>query len=75
MTVTAQLSAQRDELQAEKDALLKESQAKQAQYDGLVGQLQQQVNDGNLKITQYKNMLTVRRDRTRSLLRPRAKPT
>jgi chemotaxis protein MotB len=59
VTVTAQLSAQRDELQAEKDALLKESQAKQAQYDGLVGQLQQQVNDGNLKITQYKNMLTV----------------
>jgi chemotaxis protein MotB len=59
VSVTAQISQQRDALQAEKDALLKESQAKQAQYDGLVGQLQKEVNDGQLKITQYKNMLTV----------------
>jgi chemotaxis protein MotB len=59
VNVTAQTTQQRDALQAEKDALLKEAQAKQAQYEGLVGQLKQEVNDGQLKITQYKNMLTV----------------
>lgn len=57
--VTAQLQSQKDALQAEKDALLKASAAKQAQYDSLVGDLKKEVTDGNLKITQYKNMLTV----------------
>jgi chemotaxis protein MotB len=57
--LTAQLTAQKAQLQAEKDALLADSMAKKAQYDSLVGQLQNEVTAGNLKITQYKNMLTV----------------
>jgi chemotaxis protein MotB len=56
---TAELEQQKAGLEAEKAALLKESQAKQAQYDSLVGDLQKEVSDGQLKITQYKNMLTV----------------
>lgn len=56
---TEELAAQKAALQAEKDALLKASQEKQAQYDALVGDLQKEVADGQLKITQYKNMLTV----------------
>lgn len=56
---TAELEQEKAGLEAEKAALLKESQAKQAQYDALVGDLKKEVNDGQLKITQYKNMLTV----------------
>lgn len=56
---TEQLASQTAALQAEKDALLKASQEKQAQYDALVGDLKKEVADGQLKITQYKNMLTV----------------
>jgi chemotaxis protein MotB len=56
---TARLTAERDTLSGEKQALLAASQEKQKQYDSIVGQLQQEVSDGNLKITQYKNMLTV----------------
>ena len=33
--------------------------ATEVSRDGLVGQLQKEVNDGQLKITQFKNMLTV----------------
>ena len=53
------LSAKKDALESEKAALLAESREKQKQYDAILGQLQQEVTDGNLKITQYKNMLTV----------------
>lgn len=57
--VTAQLSGQKLELEAEKAELLKSAAAKQAQYDGIVGELKKEVNDGQLKITQFQNMLTV----------------
>lgn len=57
--MAAQLKAQKDALQAEKDALVKAAAEKQAQYDSLVGDLKKEVSEGNLKITQYKNMLTV----------------
>jgi chemotaxis protein MotB len=55
----ADLSAKKDVLESEKAALLAASQEKQKQYDGFVNQLQKEVSDGQLKITQYQNMLTV----------------
>jgi chemotaxis protein MotB len=55
----ARLTAERNTLSGEKQALLAANQEKERQYDGIVGQLQQEVSDGNLKITKYKNMLTV----------------
>lgn len=55
----ASLSAKKNALESEKAALLAASNEKQKQYDSIVGQLKQEVTDGNLKITQYKNMLTV----------------
>jgi chemotaxis protein MotB len=45
--------------QREKDALVEQSKQSQANYDQLVGQLSQEVEQGQLKVTQYKNMLTV----------------
>lgn len=57
--VTAELGAKAAQLEAEKAALLSESEAKKAQYEGLLGQLKQEVSDGQLKITQFQNMLTV----------------
>jgi len=61
-----QLSAKADELgktleksQEEKDALIRQNQATKSNYDSLVNQLAQEVADGQLKVTQYKNMLTV----------------
>ncbi len=56
---TNALKAQKDALEAEKAGLVREAQSKQAQYDSLVGDLKKELNDGQLKITQYKNMLTV----------------
>jgi chemotaxis protein MotB len=53
------LAAQNAALAADKQALQKQAADKQAQYDSLVGDLKKEVNDGQLKITQYKNMLTV----------------
>jgi chemotaxis protein MotB len=53
------LAKQNAALAADKLALEKQSAEKQAQYDALVGDLKKEVNDGQLKITQYKNMLTV----------------
>ena len=45
--------------QRETDALVEQSKQSQANYDQLVGQLSQEVEQGQLKVTQYKNMLTV----------------
>jgi chemotaxis protein MotB len=55
----AQLRTKKDALEADKAALLAENAEKEKQYDGFVGQLQKEVSDGQLKITQYQNMLTV----------------
>jgi chemotaxis protein MotB len=55
----ADLSAKKDALEADKAALLAASQEKEKQFDGLVSQLQGELADGQLKITQYQNMLTV----------------
>ena len=62
----AELAAQKDalakqnaDLAGQKDALEKQAKDKQSQYDALVGDLKKEVNDGQLKITQYKNMLTL----------------
>jgi chemotaxis protein MotB len=56
---TAELEQQKGALEAEKAALLKANQEKEAQYQGLVGDLKKEVADGQLKITQYKDRLTV----------------
>lgn len=53
------LAKQNADLAAQKDALEKQGQAKQAQYESLVGDLTKEVHAGQLKITQYKNMLSV----------------
>lgn len=46
-------------LAQEKDELARRGHETQSQYESLLGQLQQEVAEGNLKITQFKNMLTV----------------
>jgi chemotaxis protein MotB len=46
-------------LEAEKAKLEEEARQRQASYQGLVDQLQGEVAQGQLKISQYKNMLTV----------------
>lgn len=56
---TAQLADQNAALAGEKAALLKQAQDQQAAHDALVENLKKEVNDGQLKITQYRNMLTV----------------
>ncbi len=56
---TAELSAQKAALEAEKAELLKASNEKQRQYDSLLGDLKKEVAEGQLKITQYQNMLSV----------------
>lgn len=53
------LNKNNDALSQEKAALLKENQESKSQYDSLVGKLQEEVTNGQLQITQYKNMLTV----------------
>jgi len=53
------LEADNQALSAEKNALLPEKAAAKAQYDSLLNKLQGEVQEGQLKITQFKNMLTV----------------
>jgi chemotaxis protein MotB len=53
------LTAQKDALERDKDALLDAAREKQAQYDSVTGDLKDEVDDGLLRITQYKNMLTL----------------
>jgi len=53
------LRGEKAAVEAEKQALLDQAAEKQRQYDGIVGQLKGEVQDGQLKITQYQNMLTV----------------
>ena len=60
------LLAEREALAGEKEALekqnaelLKAQADAKAQYDAALGSLQQEVQSGNLKLTQYKNMLSV----------------
>jgi chemotaxis protein MotB len=53
------LGKNNQELNTEKEALRKASEESKNQYSSLVGQLQQEVTNGQLQITQYKNMLTV----------------
>jgi len=48
-----------DLLRAEKAALQKKGEESKSQYEDLVGQLQQEVQEGQLKVTQYKDMLSV----------------
>jgi chemotaxis protein MotB len=47
------------DLAKEKEDLQKAKSDTTSQYDSLVNQLQQEVQEGQLKVTQYKNMLTV----------------
>ncbi len=53
------LKQQNAELDQEKKSLLAVHEDTESQYQNLVGQLQQEVQEGQLKVTQYKNMLTV----------------
>ncbi len=53
------LQAERDSLKSEGDALKKNQAETVSHYDALVKQLSQEVDDGHLRIKQYKNMLTV----------------
>jgi len=53
------LQAERDSLKSERDALKKNQSETVSHYDALVKQLSQEVDDGHLRIKQYKNMLTV----------------
>ncbi len=53
------LQAERDSLKSERDALKKNQAETVSHYDALVKQLSQEVDDGHLRIKQYKNMLTV----------------
>lgn len=55
----ADLEKNLDQVKKEKEDLAKQNQATLAQYDQIVGQLAQEVQEGQLKVTQYKNMLTV----------------
>ncbi len=53
------LGKNNEALNQEKEALKKTSEESKNQYDSLVNGLQQEVQQGQLQITQYKNMLTV----------------
>jgi chemotaxis protein MotB len=46
-------------LNAERDDLLKKNEDSKSQYQGVLDQLQQEVQAGQLQVTQYKNMLSV----------------
>lgn len=46
-------------LNQEKQDLQKAQENSRSQYEGLLGQLQQEVQEGQLAVTQYKDMLTV----------------
>jgi len=53
------LQAERDAIRSERDSLRKAQAETVSHYDALVNQLSQEVNQGHLKIKQYRNMLTV----------------
>ena len=55
----AQLRAQNEALEAQKQQLLSASKQSQAQYDALVGDLNQELQKGQLQVRRYKDMLTV----------------
>ena len=55
----ADLRKQVDALEQQKTHLLTASQQKQSQYDSLVRNLTEEVKKGELKVRQYKDMLTV----------------
>ncbi len=55
----AQMQADKEKLAAEKSSLEAASKQTESQYQQLIGQLSSEVQEGNLKVTQYKNMLTV----------------
>lgn len=55
----AQLQQQKAALDQEKTALQTTSQERQAQYDALVQKLSAEVQQGQLKVRQFQNMLTV----------------
>jgi len=46
-------------LMAQRDSLMKTHEEAVTQYDAVVNQLSKEVDNGNLQISQYKNMLTV----------------
>lgn len=54
-----QLTADKEQLTAEKNSLAEVSKSNESQYQQLIGQLSQEVQEGNLKVTAYQNMLTV----------------
>jgi chemotaxis protein MotB len=54
-----ELTGQKASLERERAALLKEAAEKQAQYDSVMGDLNKEVSAGLLKITRYRNMLTL----------------
>lgn len=55
----AQLKKQVQALEQQKTQLLASSQQNQTQYDALVRNLKEEVQKGQLQVSQYKNMLTV----------------
>jgi chemotaxis protein MotB len=54
-----QLVTEKGQLASEKSALEASSKETESQYQSLLGELQGEVQQGNLKITQYENMLKV----------------
>jgi chemotaxis protein MotB len=54
-----QLQGQSAALAAERDTLKQNKQATDAQYNALVGQLAEELKNGELQIKQYKNMMSV----------------
>jgi chemotaxis protein MotB len=55
----AQLSQQRDDLSQQKEDLTKSGQKTESAYNALLNQMADEVQKGQLQITQYKNMLNV----------------
>jgi chemotaxis protein MotB len=53
------IAGERDAIAGERDSLRKAQAEALSRYDGLVNQLAQEVDKGNLQIKQYRNMLTV----------------
>ncbi len=53
------LENEKTDIASQKEALEKSSKQAESQYNTLVNQLSEEVQKGELKVTQYKNMLTV----------------
>lgn len=53
------MQADTQALMAQRDSLMKTHEEAVTQYDAVVNQLSKEVDNGNLQISQYKNMLTV----------------